>query len=68
LRSEQDLLDGFALTGRALLLRNVLERAGKIPPMRGAGLIGAVDRARAGKTFLEQVCRIKPDSRLARFA
>jgi DNA repair protein RecO (recombination protein O) len=48
--SEQDLLDGFALTGR-FLLRNVLEPRGQNHSDARAGFIGAVTRPRAGKTL-----------------
>jgi len=45
--SEQDLLDGFALTGR-FLLRNVLEPRGQNHSDARAGFISAVTRPRAG--------------------
>ena len=48
--SEQDLLDGFALTGR-FLLRNVLEPRGQNHSDARAGFISAVTRPRAGRTL-----------------
>jgi DNA repair protein RecO (recombination protein O) len=48
--SEQDLLDGFALTGR-FLLRNVLEPRGQGHSDARAGFISAVTRPRAGRAL-----------------